>query len=203
MHTNKHNNLLVVVALASSRLLSSTLYRTLLFSLASTTRYRFDDICVFDVYDISIVRSMHRWVDLLIKKKQIDICSTFKKRTHDALVTLKVTRRYIFYLCSSLYWRFVNVCLFINAIDEELMLFWSSQRKRFSRMRRVLILRTFERKCALCYVSSTFETRRTTSLAIKRVFWLIFMSILIVFAIFNRASWMFNELILDWSLWFA
>ena len=83
------------------------------------------------------------------------------------------------------------------------MLFWISQRKRFSRMRRVLSLRTFERRCALCCASLTFEWRRTTFLALKRIFWLTFMSILIVFATFNRASWMSSELRLAWSLWFS
>ena len=98
MHTNEYNNLLVVVslALASSRLFSSTSCRTSFFSLASTTRCRLDDICVFDVFDISIARSMYRWVDLFVKEKQNDVCSAFKKRTHDAIVTSRATRRYVF-----------------------------------------------------------------------------------------------------------
>ena len=70
-------------------------------------------------------------------------------------------------------------------------------------MRRMLSLRTFERRCALCCASSTLEWRRTTFLAFKRVFWLTFMSILIVFATFNKASWMSSELRLAWSLWFS
>ena len=70
-------------------------------------------------------------------------------------------------------------------------------------MRRVLSLRTFERRCALCCASSTLETRRTIFLAFKRIFWLIFMSILIVFATFSRTSWMSSELKLAWSLWFS
>ena len=82
------------------------------------------------------------------------------------------------------------------------MLFWISQRKRFFRMRRVLSLRTFERKCALCCVSLSLEWRKTTFLALKRLFWLTFMSILIVFATFSKASWMSSELRLAWSLWF-
>ena len=96
MHTNEHNNLLLVVSFVSSRLLSSTSCRTSLFFLASTTRCRLDDICVFDIFDISIARSMHRWVDLLIEKRQTDVCSAFRKRTHDAIVALKATRRYVF-----------------------------------------------------------------------------------------------------------
>ena len=126
MHTNEHNNLLVVVslALASSRLLSSTSCRTSLFSLASTTRCRLDDICVFDVFDISIARSMHRWVDLLLKKRQTDVCNAFKKRTHDAIVALRATRRYVFVssfvalltfrqclVISKRYWRRVDALL--------------------------------------------------------------------------------------------
>ena len=70
-------------------------------------------------------------------------------------------------------------------------------------MRRVLSLRTFERKCALCCASSTFEWRKTTFLAFKRVSWLTFMSILIVFATFNRTSWMSSELRLAWIFWFS
>ena len=96
MHTNEHNNLLLVVSFASSRLVSSTSCRTSLFSLASTTRCRLDDICVFDVFDISIARSMHRWVDLLLEERQIDVCSAFKKRTHDAIVASRTTKRYVF-----------------------------------------------------------------------------------------------------------
>ena len=69
-------------------------------------------------------------------------------------------------------------------------------------MRRMLNLRTFERRCALCCASSTLEWRRTTFLAFKRVFWLTFMSILIVFATFNKIFWMSSELRLAWSLWF-
>ena len=69
-------------------------------------------------------------------------------------------------------------------------------------MRRMLSLRTFERRCALCCASLTFEWRRTTFLALKIFFWLTFMLILIVFAIFNRAFWMSNQLRLAWSLWF-
>ena len=70
-------------------------------------------------------------------------------------------------------------------------------------MRRVLDLRTFERKRALCCASSTLETRKITFLALKRNFWLTFMSILIVSAIFSRAFWMSSELRLAWSLWFS
>ena len=69
-------------------------------------------------------------------------------------------------------------------------------------MRRMLSLRTFERRCALCCASLTLEWRRTTFLALKRIFWLTFMSILIVFAIFNRTSRMSSELRLAWNLWF-
>ena len=82
------------------------------------------------------------------------------------------------------------------------MFFWISQRKRLFRMRRMLILQTFERRCALCCASLTLEWRRTASLAFKRIFWLTFMLVLIVFATFNRVSWMSSELRLAWSLWF-
>ena len=96
MYINKHNNLLLVVSFVSSYLFSSTSCRTSLFSFASKTRYRLDNICVFDVFNISIARSMHRWVDLFVKKKQIDVYNSFKKRTYDAIVTLRTTKRYVF-----------------------------------------------------------------------------------------------------------
>ena len=98
MYINEHNNLLLVVSLASFRLLSSTSCRTSFSSLASTTRCRLDNICVFDVFDISIARSMYRWVDSFVEEKQIDVCSAFKKRTHDAIVASRTTRRYVFVL---------------------------------------------------------------------------------------------------------